>query len=150
MRPLLDRNKKQFLCLFLDPPGDPGKAYHTFVSVPVFVHLQNADSTLTSPLRFNPFGVPKSLPYKLELNLSPKRVSSCKGVKSNRGLADLLGRNPVTFGQESEIATQESTALFALFLTWVVRDLPVPVQFLFLRRWVSTFAEKNSTQEKSK
>ena len=79
--------------------------------VPVVVHLQNADLVLTSPLRFS----------------------------QHRGLAGLLRPNPLRFGQEGEIATRGgSTALFALSLTWVMRDLPAPVHFLFLRRWVSS------------
>ena len=38
-------------------------------------------------------------------------------------LAGLLWLIPVRFNQEGEIATQESTALFALSLPWVVREL---------------------------
>ena len=75
---------------------------YTFVCVPVFVHLQNADLALTSPLRFN----------------------------QHRGLAGLLRPNPIRFGEEGDIATQESTAHFSLSLTRVVvRDLPAPVHF---------------------
>ena len=54
------------------------------------------------------------------------------------GLAGLLRLNPTRFHQEGEIATQESASLFSLSLTLVVRDLPAPVHFLLLRRWVST------------
>ena len=54
--------------------------------------LQNADFVLTSPLR----------------------------LSQNYGLVGLLRLNPIRFGQEGEIATQESIAIFALSLTWVV------------------------------
>ena len=75
------------------------QAPYTFVCVPVFVHLQNADFVLTSPLR----------------------------LSQHYRLAGLLRLNPIRFCQEGQIATQESTALFALYLTWVVRDLPALV-----------------------
>ena len=74
---------------------------YTFVCVPVFVHLQNADFVSTSPLRFS----------------------------QHYELAGLLWLIPMRFDQEGEIATQESTALFALSLPWVLRDLPAPVHF---------------------
>ena len=69
------------------------RAPYTFVCVPVFVHLQNADFVSTSPLRFS----------------------------QHYGLAGLLRLNPIRFSQEGQIATQESTALSALSLTWIVR-----------------------------
>ena len=100
-----------FLFLFFYPLSeDPGEKSlssidYTFVCVPVFVHLQNADLVLTSPLRFS----------------------------RHFGLASLLRPNPIRFGREGDTVTQESTALFALTLTWVVvRDLPAPVHFLLL------------------
>ena len=47
------------------------------------------------------------------------------------GLAGLVRPNPIRFGQEGDIATQESTALFDLYLIWVVRDLPAPLLYIF-------------------
>ena len=46
-------SKLIFAFIFLDPPAYPGKksVSYTFVRVPVFVHLQNADLVSTSPLR---------------------------------------------------------------------------------------------------
>ena len=62
------------ILFFVDPPGDSGKkgqAPYTFVCVPVFIHLQNAESILIFPVR----------------------------LSRNRGLAGLLRPNPTSFGQ---------------------------------------------------
>ena len=57
------------------------KEAYTFVCVPVFVRLQNADFVLTSPLRFS----------------------------QHLGLACFLRPNPTRFGQEGEIAGIDSS-----------------------------------------
>ena len=62
------------------------------------MHVQNEDFVLTSPLRFS----------------------------RHRGLAGFLRPNPVRFGQEGEIATQESTALSRLL---------IGIMFEYARSW---------------
>ena len=84
----------------LDPPGDPGK--NSLSSM----HFLLCTSFCPSAKR------------RLGVSLAPSVESSPRTCQPSY---------LIRFGQEGEIATQESTALFALSLTWVVRDLPAHV-----------------------
>ena len=59
---------------------------------------------LTSPVRFS-----QHLRLAGLLRLNPKKVNTSVNI--------------TRFGQEGDIATQESSALFSLSFTWVLRDL---------------------------